>query len=165
MKIIRLFKMIKKMGVEGVLNLSKDSLTGLETRHSLDAIVSKEIKRSARFRRPFCLVFLDLDGLKKINDSLGHLKGDAQLKEVGKVLLKELRTFDTSFRWGGDEFIVTLPETSLVEGEETMRRIERILLEDKIFVSWGVSQFKIGDTLESLIEEAEEKMYKQKKAK
>ncbi len=90
---------------------SIDSLTGLYNRAYFFAALDREIERSTRSKRGFSMLMLDLDGLKPINDLHGHFQGDRVLRGVGEVIRHRVRRIDTAARYGGDEFVVLLPET------------------------------------------------------
>jgi diguanylate cyclase (GGDEF)-like protein len=91
-----------------------DPLTGLFNRAQIFATLDQEIRRTRRSDRGFCLLMIDLDGLKLVNDSLGHHRGDEVLRQLGAVIRRSIRTVDTAYRYGGDEFVVLLPETDIV---------------------------------------------------
>jgi diguanylate cyclase (GGDEF)-like protein len=95
-----------------VLQLSRtDALTGLYNRSQLFPTLEQEVQRTRRSERGFCLLMIDLDGLKAVNDSYGHHRGDEVLRLLGGVIRHSIRLVDTAYRYGGDEFLVLLPET------------------------------------------------------
>ncbi|HEY7847146.1 MAG TPA: GGDEF domain-containing protein [Candidatus Limnocylindria bacterium] len=95
-----------------VLQLSRtDALTGLYNRSQLFPTLEEEVQRTRRSARGFCLLMIDLDGLKAVNDSFGHHRGDEVLRLLGGVIRRSIRLVDTAYRYGGDEFLVLLPET------------------------------------------------------
>jgi diguanylate cyclase (GGDEF)-like protein len=95
-----------------VLQMSRtDSLTGLFNRGQLFPTLEQEVQRTRRSSRGFCLLMVDLDGLKAVNDSYGHHRGDEVLRLLGGVIRRSIRATDTAYRYGGDEFLVLLPET------------------------------------------------------
>ena len=97
-----------------VLELSRtDPLTTLFNRSQLSGTLEQEVSRTRRSDRGFCLLMIDLDGLKTINDTLGHHRGDEVLRAVGGVIRGSIRNVDTAYRFGGDEFLVLLPETDI----------------------------------------------------
>jgi diguanylate cyclase (GGDEF)-like protein len=97
-----------------VLELSRtDPLTTLFNRSQLAGTLEQEVSRTRRSDRGFCLLMIDLDGLKAINDTLGHHRGDEVLRAVGGVIRGSIRNVDTAYRFGGDEFLVLLPETDI----------------------------------------------------
>jgi diguanylate cyclase (GGDEF)-like protein len=97
------------------IDLSRtDPLTGLYNRSQLFATLEQEVSRTRRSDRGFCVLMIDLDGLKAINDTGGHLRGDQVLRAIGAVISGSIRTVDSAYRYGGDEFVVLLPETDIV---------------------------------------------------
>lgn len=95
-----------------VLQMSRtDALTGLYNRSQLFPTLEQEVQRTRRSERGFCLLMIDLDGLKSVNDSYGHHRGDEVLRLLGGVIRHSIRLVDTAYRYGGDEFLVLLPET------------------------------------------------------
>ena len=91
-----------------------DPLTTLFNRAQLFVTLEQEVSRTRRSDRGFCVLMIDLDGLKAINDSGGHLRGDEVLRALGAVIRTSIRTADSAYRYGGDEFVVLLPETDIV---------------------------------------------------
>ena len=88
-----------------------DSLTGLLNRAQIFVDLDQEVRRSRRSLRSFCLLMVDMDGLKLINDLLGHERGDAAIRGIAGVIRRSIRTVDSAYRYAGDEFVVLLPET------------------------------------------------------
>lgn len=88
-----------------------DPLTGLFNRAQIYVALDQEVRRSRRSLRPFCLLMVDMDGLKLINDTLGHERGDAAIRGIAGVIRRSIRTVDSAYRYAGDEFVVLLPET------------------------------------------------------
>ena len=144
-----------------------DPLTGLGNyRRLLDAL-DAEIKRSERTERPFAVLLLDLDGLKKINDRYGHLTGSRALYRLADVLRDYCRGIDTAARYGGDEFAVILPETTAAAAELVASRIhERLALDSQgppLSVSIGVAVYpQDGETIEALLRAADREVYRMK---
>jgi diguanylate cyclase (GGDEF)-like protein len=153
---------------ENVRHLAaSDPLTGLANYRRLVDALEGEIQRSRRTGRPFSLLLFDLDGLKKINDSYGHLVGSRALCRVATVLRVNSRTIDTVARYGGDEFALILPETGINAAQEVARRICDRLAKDgelpPISVSVGVAAYaQDGETLEALMGAADQGLYKAK---
>lgn len=106
-------------------NLLKDNLTGFYSRILFKELVEREMERSKRYAHSLCLIFMDLDNLKSINDKTkdGHTEGDYALRRTAEIVQDESRTTDLLFRWGGDEFIVMMPE---IKKEGPKRFIERV---------------------------------------
>ena len=100
-----------------------DPLTGLFNRRYLDETLPRELNRAQRLDAPLCVVMLDIDGFKQFNDSFGHGPGDAILRTFADVLRKYLRKSDISCRYGGDEFVLIMPDSSI---DDTQQRVEQI---------------------------------------
>ncbi|HRQ06382.1 MAG TPA: diguanylate cyclase, partial [Nitrosomonas halophila] len=151
-----------------------DSLTGLYNRSKLDAILTEQLARYKRNQRIFCLLMIDVDHFKHINDDLGHIMGDKILITVATVLLKSIRTIDYAARYGGDEFVVVLTETDADAAVKTAERIRsqvrKICLEFKehpikITLSIGIAQCQTEDATPSdLIAHVDAALYEAKKA-
>ena len=147
-----------------------DPLTGLANYRHLVETVDLEINRTERTGREFALLFLDLDGLKKINDRLGHLVGSQALCRLADVLCVCSRKIDTPARFGGDEFALVLPETGQVQANLVARRICHSLANDgrepKLSVSVGVAIYpKDGEKVDSLLGAADAALYAMKARK
>ena len=146
-----------------------DPLTGLANyRRLLDALDS-EIKRCARTGRSFAVLLLDLDGLKKINDDHGHQAGSRALARVANILRIHCRALDTAARYGGDEFVVVLPETGCEAARQVAQRISEESKTDaeepSISVSVGAAIFPHdGKTIDELLAEADRALYREKRS-
>jgi len=141
-----------------------DPLTGLGNYRRLLDVLHAEIERSGRTGRPFAVLLLDLDGLKKINDCYGHLAGSRALCRLGDVLRLFCRAIDTAARYGGDEFAVCLPETAAATAKLVASRIRNRLATDSeqppLSASIGVAAYpQDGETIEALLETADRELY------
>ena len=146
---------------------AKDPLTGLANYRHLVETVDSEIKRSERTAREFALLFLDLDGLKQINDRFGHLVGSQALCRLADVLCICSRKVDTPARFGGDEFALVLPETAQVPANLVAQRICDSLANDgrepKLSVSIGAAIYPHeGQNVDSLLGAADAALYAMK---
>jgi diguanylate cyclase (GGDEF)-like protein len=150
-----------------------DDLTKLFNSRYLNLYISREIKRCKRHGIPLSVIFLDLDGFKGVNDAYGHLAGSRTLTEVGGILVEAVRESDILARYGGDEFVVVLPETppsgALVIAERIRKAIESHPflkdqgLEARISASFGIASYPDHAlTPEGLIQKADQAMYRVK---
>jgi diguanylate cyclase (GGDEF)-like protein len=153
---------------ERVRNLAvSDPLTGLANYRQLVEALETEIKRYGRTERPFVVLLLDLDGLKKINDAYGHIVGSRALCRLADMLRLYSREMDTAGRYGGDEFVLILPETDAEAARLVAQRIVKRLAEDgeepKIFVSIGMAVYPHdGETLNEILGAADRELYREK---
>jgi diguanylate cyclase (GGDEF)-like protein len=104
-----------------------DSLTGLFNRRHCETVLEKEFGRTARYNSPLTCLMIDIDHFKKVNDEYGHRTGDAVLKEVAQIIKSNSREVDTVSRWGGEEFVVLLPQTEKEKGELFASRLVKII--------------------------------------
>jgi diguanylate cyclase (GGDEF)-like protein len=150
-----------------------DPLTGLGNLRALQRELANLLDVQKRYQRPFGLLLMDIDGLKRINDSHGHQAGDRVLMQVGMSLRRSVRSVDTAARIGGDEFCVLLPEQDLKTAAKLAARLATAIEEEvaspgelaSISVSIGVAASpEHGDEAESLIDTADRAMYRAKAA-
>ncbi len=102
-----------------------DELTGLFNRRSFDEVMASETSRYSRYGGMFSLIYLDIDSFKAFNDNYGHLAGDEMLRQIGGVIRNAIRTSDQAFRYGGEEFAVLLPNTSIEPANRVAERIRK----------------------------------------
>ena len=156
----RLFEQVRHLAVS-------DPLTGLANyRHLLD-VLENETERTNRSGRPFSVLLLDLDDLKKINDNYGHLVGSRAICRLGDVLRIHCRAIDTAARYGGDEFALVLPEAQEDEARRVASRIREVLANDDeqppLSASIGISVYRgDGERIEKLLSEADRDLYSEK---
>jgi diguanylate cyclase (GGDEF)-like protein len=156
----RLFEKVRHLAVS-------DPLTGLANYRRLLDVLEKEMERSNRTGRPFSILLIDVDGLKKINDTYGHLVGSRAICRLGDILRLNSRAVDTAARYGGDEFVLVLPEAREKEANLVAIRLQEVMRHDSeqpvISASIGVSTYR-GDSgrLEVLLSEADRDLYAHK---
>jgi diguanylate cyclase (GGDEF)-like protein/PAS domain S-box-containing protein len=160
----------RKRAEEQIRHLAlADPLTGLANHRRLLDALDSEIKRHGRTGRSFAVLLLDLDGLKKINDAHGHLVGSHALGRVANILRTHCREIDTAARYGGDEFVVVLPETESEGVRYVAQRISEHLRNDgekpSISVSSGAAVFpQDGKSIEELLAAADRALYREKRS-
>ncbi len=153
----------------------RDSLTNLFNRHYFNEVVKAELERADRYEHPMSLLMLDVDGFRRVNNTLGHLRGDDVLRQVARILEASVRASDSVIRYGGDEFLILMPETSDEEPELVARRLkmsisrlaeEMELGESLIGLSIGIYMRNPHDKLsvEEILEQADKRMYADKRA-
>ena len=153
---------------ELINNAETDYLTGLFNRCKTQSILSHEIMRVKRYKSSLSIIIIDIDYFKSVNDTFGHHIGDIVLKEFAMVIKNHIRKVDTLGRWGGEEFLLILPETGIREAENVAEHI-RVEIEKFIFSvvkqktgSFGVSEYLKGDNEQSIVIRADKALYKSK---
>lgn len=149
----------------------RDGLTGVWNRRAIEGRTDTELERFRRSGAVCALAMLDLDHFKTINDRLGHDGGDAALKHVCQVVQSSLRKMDSLGRFGGEEFIVLLPNTDLVQARVSMERIRSTLVANPlvwkgtavpITTSIGLAGLCAGDGIVTVVKRADEALYRAK---
>jgi diguanylate cyclase (GGDEF)-like protein len=139
-----------------------DDLTGALRRGAGLQAMTREIARFQRFGgKGVAAIFIDVDGLKRINDTEGHAAGDSLLADVVAAIRERLRAYDLVIRWGGDEFVCVLPDASRGEAERTLADIEQHVRDRTSgrSVSSGLASLESGDTAASLVDRADQALY------
>lgn len=146
-----------------------DNLTGAFNRYKFEEVFEYEMQRFKRFKHTFCVAMIDIDHFKKFNDTFGHLIGDEVLIMLANESKKELRTIDVFARWGGEEFLILFTETSLENSTKAADKL-RVSISNlnhkvagHITASFGISQVKTGDTLDTLLKRCDDALYLAKK--
>ncbi|MEO8278274.1 MAG: GGDEF domain-containing protein [Ideonella sp.] len=168
--------LVRRIHIEhlAVLALARtDALTGLLNRRAFDEAVAGECARARRARQALCLIYLDVDGFKQVNDRQGHQVGDQVLQAVATALGEAARArVDRSFRLGGDEFALLLPGSTALQATAVLARVQaRCQLEgavwhvDALRLSAGIVELLAGEGDGAFVQRADAAMYRQKKAR
>ena len=146
-----------------------DKLTGAYNRNKLYDFVEQEMKRDNRYKTNMSVILFDVDDFKVINDTYGHIIGDKVLRNVGQMVISNIRANDILFRYGGDEFLILLSNTDIDEAKLAAKKIEDILktesikeIQKSISVSFGVVQYNRKESVEQLIHRADTDLYVEK---
>ncbi|WP_419774135.1 ABC transporter substrate-binding protein [Halarcobacter sp.] len=142
-----------------------DGLTNAFSRRKIESILELELNREKRYNRGLSLIFFDVDNFKLINDQLGHSTGDNVLEKISSLVNNTMRKTDSFGRWGGEEFIIILPETNKVQAKNIAYLLKEKIanfdfeIDRKVTCSFGVSQFEETDCADSLLTRADNAMY------
>ena len=147
---------------------NNDSLTNIYNRRKIEELCENELKRSERYENELSLIFFDINDFKIINDRLGHHKGDEVLIKIANIISQNIRSSDYFGRWGGDEFLIVLPQTNISKTKNIIETLENKLKDSdfnldknmKISCSFGFAEYEKNDTLDSLLRKADDSMYK-----
>ena len=138
-----------------------DPLTGVANRRAWEAEAARALAHAARTGEPLTIAILDLDDFKEVNDRLGHSAGDDLLRELARGWSRRLRTADLLGRYGGDEFVLCLPDTDRSGAEEIL---ERLAASHEFAWSGGLATAEAGDTLATVLARADADLYRQKRS-
>ncbi len=162
---IEMLEKLKKLAIT-------DGLTKLYNSRHFYIQLDLEIKRLKRYNHPLSMLLLDIDNFKDYNDKYGHIDGDKVLLIIGKIIQSCLRSMDSGYRYGGEEFTILLPETNCDKAIKVAHRIKQILAKEdfiasngdvnKITVSTGVAEYYPNEDLREFIKRADKAMYKSK---
>ena len=142
-----------------------DPLTGAKNRRALDDILATQFAMMNRYGLRFSVVLFDIDHFKQVNDEYGHLRGDEILREVAKLFDATVRETDVVTRFGGEEFVIVMPQTDLVGASLVAERVRQAVQQQTIVtISGGIATALEGDTTESLIARADACLYSAKTA-
>jgi diguanylate cyclase (GGDEF)-like protein len=152
--------------------IGKDALTGLNDRTHMKKIISREMSRVVRYDRKLSIIMIDFDHFKKVNDKYGHMVGDAALKELSVFIQQIIRETDVAFRFGGEEFLILLPNTTADQAKLFAERI-RQTIENHAFqcklkgefectISAGIAECKGNPSPEDFIDSADKALYQSK---
>jgi len=166
----RLNKLLAVKVEEAERNATTDYLTSLSNRFNFEERLTAELARSKRFKEPVSLIVLDLDNFKQINDRHGHPTGDDVLVSVGKVLQESVRQIDLASRWGGDEFALLLPNTSLDQALSVAEKLRKAIsnkmqqLNLDSSASFGVVELHQSESKVDFLRRADTALYQSKNA-
>jgi diguanylate cyclase (GGDEF)-like protein len=168
--VVRLLNRIGDLQGQLAHSAGTDDLTGLPNRRTLFEVLAREIERAGRRDAKLSVAFADLDRFKLVNDRQGHQVGDAVLRDTGAAIKAALRGYDVVARYGGDEFVMVLPDTGTSEGHAVAERI-RTTVAAKVFtaavrltVSLGVASLAKGMDADRLLKVADAALYRAKRA-
>jgi diguanylate cyclase len=152
-----------------------DALTGVANRKLFDAQLREDVKLAMEQGQELCLLFADIDHFKAFNDAYGHTLGDEVLRLVGRTLRDTVRTTDTPCRYGGEEFAVILPQTSLTEAVSVAENLRQSLAKrtlrnrqsgktyEPVTISIGLARYELGEPIQDFVERADAALYRAKR--
>ncbi|POZ61008.1 sensor domain-containing diguanylate cyclase [Chromobacterium alticapitis] len=145
-----------------------DRLTSLYNRYQLDLVITGEFQRFRRYGKPFSVLLADCDQFKQVNDAYGHQAGDSVLIDLARLLQSNIRATDTLGRWGGEEFLAILPETTLDSAAQLAEKLRAIVAAHAFpavghkTASFGVAQIQPAENIKDLVGRADKALYQAK---
>lgn len=147
----------------------KDHLTKVYNRRMFESFLKHEMEKASRYGRPLSLIMFDIDHFKRINDTYGHQVGDEVLRRLADLVRRNLRKTDIFARWGGEEFMILLPEADISSASKLAERLRRTVESadfgrvGRITVSFGVTEMRRGDSLDAIISRVDRAVYEAKR--
>jgi len=145
-----------------------DALTKIYNRHGVNEVLNQKLEEFNRDKKDLSIIFFDIDFFKNVNDTYGHDMGDYVLENIAKLVSKEIRSSDIFARWGGEEFIIFLPNTKIENAKNIAEKLRKIIEEHafssikKVTCSFGVTQLREEDTKASFLKRVDVLLYKAK---
>jgi len=159
---------LEKQAQEAEVLATTDALTSIANRYSFEQCLHHEIARATRFNEPLSLISMDIDHFKEINDQQGHVIGDMTLIKLANLINIHVREIDVFARWGGDEFMILLPNTPLDEAENVAEKF-RVLIKNEhitpdldITASFGIAKLNTNEKPEQLVIRTDKALYRAK---
>ncbi len=160
----------RKREEERILVLATtDTLTGLANRREFSSVLTREVERSRRFGSPLSVIMCDIDHFKRVNDTFGHDVGDLVLRGVSELVTRNTRSLDVAARWGGEEFMILLPQTGLDAAgivAEKLRAVvagHRFEKAGRVTLSFGVTGYTRSEDVEAMLKRADQALYAAKR--
>jgi diguanylate cyclase (GGDEF)-like protein len=145
-----------------------DPLTSIYNRRKFNELLTMEIERSKRYQNSLSIIMCDIDHFKKINDTFGHDVGDKAIKKFSKQIRENIREIDMLARWGGEEFMILMPNVSVENAHSVAEKLRMIIEKTEVetagsfTASFGVTDLMLDDTSETFIKRADQALYKAK---
>lgn len=169
-ELVRLNEALQQKAEENRQLAETDALTGAASRYRLERVIKLECERSRRFKYAFSVIAMDVDDFKQINDNHGHSAGDQTLINIVALVRTHIREIDLIARWGGDEFMVVLPNTGLADGRLVADKLRELIARSRvceqldITLSFGLAEYQPDEPMSQLMVRVDRALYQAKLA-
>lgn len=169
-ELVRLNEALQQKAEENRQLAETDALTGAASRYRLERVIKLECERSRRFKYAFSVIAMDVDDFKQINDNHGHSAGDQTLVKIVALVRTHIREIDLIARWGGDEFMVVLPNTGLADGRLVADKLRELIARSRvceqldITLSFGLAEYQPDEPMSQLMVRVDRALYQAKLA-